>query len=137
MGRKMDLGGCTVEMNQSKKTVRFRWTECMKEDLMYTLCDDNSVLYILGIQSFLQRGEVNNVVKILGFMVKRAGAKMRQYTGRNRDKCHWFDEECSENKRMLGRAWEDFKAKNYEESRIKYWVCRNRYAKILEHKRKV
>jgi hypothetical protein len=84
MGRKMDLGGCKVEMNQSKKTVRFRWTECMKEDLMYALCDDNSVLYILGIQSFLQRGEVNNVVKILGFMVKRAGAKMRQYTGRNR-----------------------------------------------------
>jgi hypothetical protein len=49
-----------------------------------------------GIQSSLQRGEVNNIVKILGFMVKRAGAKMRQYTGRNWDKCHWFDEECSE-----------------------------------------
>jgi hypothetical protein len=119
------------------KIVRFRWTESMKEDLMYILCDDNSVLCIQEIQSSLQRGEFNNVVKILGFMVKTAGAKMRQYTGRNRDKFHLFDEECNENKRMLRRALRDFKAKNDEESRIKYWVCRNRYAKILEHKRKV
>jgi hypothetical protein len=62
---------------------------------------------------------------------------MRQYTGRNRDKCHSFGEECSENKRTLRRALRDFKAKNDEESRIKYWVCRKRYAKILEHRRKV
>jgi hypothetical protein len=31
--------------------------------------------------------------------------------GRNRDKCHWFDEKCSEIKRMLRRALRDFKAK--------------------------
>jgi hypothetical protein len=43
MGREMDLGGCTVEMNQTKNIVRFRWTEYMKEDFMYTLCDDSSV----------------------------------------------------------------------------------------------
>jgi hypothetical protein len=83
-------------MKKTKKIVRFRCTECTKDDFMYTLCDDSSVLCIQGIQSSLQRGEVNNVVKILDFMVKRAGAKMRQYTGRNWDKCHWFDEECSE-----------------------------------------
>jgi hypothetical protein len=35
---------------------------------------------------------------------------------------------------MLRRALRDFKARKDEESRIKYWVCRNRYAKILEHK---
>jgi hypothetical protein len=67
----MELGGCTVEMNQTKKVGRFRWTECMKEGFMYTLCDDSSVLCIQGIQSHLQRGEVNNVVKILDFMVNR------------------------------------------------------------------
>jgi hypothetical protein len=109
--REMDLGGCTEDMNQTKKTVRFRWTECLKEDFIYTLCDDSSVLCIQGIQSSLQRGELNNVVKILDFMVKRAGAKMRQYTGKNRDKCHWLDEECSENKRMLRRALRGCKEK--------------------------
>jgi hypothetical protein len=44
MGREMDLGGCTVVMNQTKKIVRFRWTKCINEDFMYTLCDDSSVL---------------------------------------------------------------------------------------------
>jgi hypothetical protein len=51
-----------------------------------------------------------------GFVVKTAGAKMRQYTGRNRDKCHWFDEECNENKRMLRRALRDFKAKTMKKA---------------------
>jgi hypothetical protein len=44
--------------------------------------------------------------------------------------------ECNE-KHMLSRALRDFKSQNNEESRIRYWVCRNRYAKILEHKRNV
>jgi hypothetical protein len=75
----LELGGCTVEMNQTKKIIRFRWRECMKEDFMYTLCDDNNVLCIQGIQSSIQRDKVNNVVKILDFMVKRPGVKIRQY----------------------------------------------------------
>jgi hypothetical protein len=64
-------------------------------------------------------------------VVKSAGVKMRQYIGRNRNTCHWFDEEYSDNKRMLRRALRDFKAKSEKESTIKYWVCRNKYAKIL------
>jgi hypothetical protein len=67
----------------------------MKEDFMHTLCDDSSVLCIRGIQISLQTGEVNSVVRILVFMVKRAGVKMRQYIGRYGDNFHWFDEECS------------------------------------------
>jgi hypothetical protein len=50
MGREMDLGGCTVEMNQTKNIVRFRWTECMKEGFMYTLCDDSSVYLYRGFK---------------------------------------------------------------------------------------
>jgi hypothetical protein len=51
----------------------------MKEDFMYTLCDDSNALCIQGIQNFIQRDKVNNAVKILDFMVKRAGVKIRQH----------------------------------------------------------
>jgi hypothetical protein len=57
------------------------------------LCNDSSVLCIQGINSSLQSGEVNNVERILDFMVKRAGVKMRQYVGKYRDNFHWFHEE--------------------------------------------
>jgi hypothetical protein len=75
------------------------------------LCNDSSVLCIQGINSSLQSGEVNNVERILDFMVKRAGVKMRHYVGKYRDNFHWFYEDCSENKRMLRRALRDFKVK--------------------------
>jgi hypothetical protein len=71
---------------------------------MDNLNDNSSVLCIHGILSLLQRDEVNNVINILYFMVKRAGAKMRQSGGNHRGNQHWFDEECTESKWKLREA---------------------------------
>lgn len=46
--------------------------------------DKSGVLCTYGIQSQLQRDDVNEVVNILHFMVKRAGAKMRQSSRNHR-----------------------------------------------------
>jgi hypothetical protein len=65
-------------VGQTQRLSRYKWRESLKLDFMDTLNDNSSVLCIHGIQSVLQRDEVNNVVNIVYFMVKRAGAKMRQ-----------------------------------------------------------
>jgi hypothetical protein len=102
---------------------------------MDTLNDNSSVLYIHGIQSSLQRDEVNNVVDILYFMVKRAGAKMRQSGGNHRGSGHWFDEECVESKRKSRKAQRVFKENSDEVRRIKYWESRKKYESVIMKKK--
>jgi hypothetical protein len=70
---------------QTQKLSTYKWRESLKLDFMDTLNDNSTVLCIHAIQSLLQRDEVNNVVNILYFMVKRAGAKMRQSGGNHRE----------------------------------------------------
>jgi hypothetical protein len=69
-------------------------------------------------------------------MVKRAGAKMRQYGGNHWGNRHWFDEECIESKQKLRKALRVLK-KNDEVSRIKYWESRKKYGRVVVKKKPV
>jgi hypothetical protein len=78
---------------------------------------------------------VNNVVDILHFMVKRAGAKMRLSGGNHRGSRHWFDEESIQSKRKSREALRVFKENNDEVSRIKYWESRKKYERVVVKKK--
>jgi hypothetical protein len=88
-----------------------------------------------GIQSLLQKDEVNKVVNIVYFMVKRAGSKMRQSGGNHRGSRHWLDEECIESKWKLREALTVFKETNDEVSRIRYWESRKKYERVVVKKK--
>jgi hypothetical protein len=60
---------------------RYKCAESLKLVFMHTFKDKSGVLCIYGTQILLQRDEVNNVVNIPYFMVKRAGAKTRKSGG--------------------------------------------------------
>jgi hypothetical protein len=60
---------------------------------------------------------------------------MRYARGVYRKKEHWFDEVCVERNRETKDALTDFREKNDDTSRIKYWECRMLYEKIFEDKR--
>jgi hypothetical protein len=102
---------------------------------MDTLNDNSSVLCIHGIQSLLQRDEVNNGVNILYFMVERAGAKLRQSGGNHKGNRHWIDEECTESKWKSRKALRVFKENNDEVSRIKYWESTKTYVRVVVKKK--
>jgi hypothetical protein len=122
-------------VGQTQKLSRYKWRESLKLDFMDTLNDNSSVLCIHGIQSLLQRHEVNNIINIQYFMVKRAGAKMRQSGGNHRGNRHWFDEECIESKWKSREALRVFKENNDEVSRIKYWESRKKYERVAVKKK--
>jgi hypothetical protein len=71
-------------VGQTQRLSRYKWRESLKLDFMDILNDNSSVLFIHGIQSLLQRDEVNNIVNILYFMVERARDKMRHPGGNHR-----------------------------------------------------
>jgi hypothetical protein len=52
-------------VGQTQRLSRQKWRESLKLHFMDTLNNNSSVLCIHGIQSLLQRDEVNNVVNIL------------------------------------------------------------------------
>jgi hypothetical protein len=66
---------------------------------------------------------MNNVVKILYFMIKMAGDIRLYGRGKYRREDYSFDEECMKRK-----------SETRDASRIKYWERRKMYGKSLEKK---
>jgi hypothetical protein len=122
-------------VGQTQRLSRYKWRESLKLDFMDTLNDNSSVLCIHGIQFLLQKDEDNNVVDIMYFMVKTAGAKMKQSGGNHTGSRHWFDEECVEIKRKSREALRAFKENNDEGSRIRYWESRKKYERVVVEKK--
>jgi hypothetical protein len=70
------------------------------------------------------------------FCDKKAEHKMK-FGGRKYNKAeHWFDEECMLKKRETNRTSVEYKVKDDDVSRFKYWECRKEYYNILEKNKK-
>jgi hypothetical protein len=60
-----------------------------------------------------------------------------KFSGRKCNKAeHWFDEECILKKMETKMTLVEYKVKDYDVSRFKYWECRKEYYNILGKKKK-
>jgi hypothetical protein len=69
-------------------------------------------------------------------VIKKNGHKMK-FSGRKYSKAeYWFDEECMLNKKETKMTLVEYKVKDDDVSRFKYWECRKEYYNILVKKKK-
>jgi hypothetical protein len=77
-----------------------------------------------GIESALQESTIDRTSNILYFAVKKAGQKMK-FSGRKYNNAeHRFDEECMLKKNKTKITLVEYKIKDDDMSRFKYWKRR-------------
>jgi hypothetical protein len=108
----------------------------LKVEFVENLKSNQIQLCMGGIESALQESTIDRTLNILRFAIEKAGHKIK-FSGRKYNKAeHWFDEECELKETETKMTLVEYKVKDYDVSRFKYWKCRKEYYSILEKKKK-
>jgi hypothetical protein len=91
-------------------------------------------IHCLGMK-VIQNNEMDRVAKMLGPVVKKAGAIMKQYKTKGQLEKYWFDYQCRTEIKLVREAPRAFRNRNDDDSGTKYWKRRVRYGSLLEDER--
>jgi hypothetical protein len=109
----------------SKQLKTYKWYERMRNDFEQRRDGKSTEIFVLGVEYFLCRREIENAISVLSDMLKNVGWQMERRGNEGRDWRGWYSGECRRGKEMVMKAltkWTRGKS------------CENRY-ELVERKR--